>query len=72
MQIEQLSMVGDIYQYTYTYRQTRVYLTVHLAAIASIDSKNCGVGCTDRRVCSLVTGLCPSIGALQVPDSPAT
>ena len=55
MQIEQLSMVGDIYQYTYTYRQTRVYLTVHLAAIASIDSysNSCGVDCTDRRVCFL-------------------
>ena len=29
-------MVGDIYRYTY--RQIRVYLPVHLAAIASIDS----------------------------------
>jgi len=46
-------MVGDIYRYTY--RQIRVYLTVHLAAIASIDSysNSCGVDCTDRRVYSL-------------------
>ena len=39
----------------YTYRQIRVYLPVHLAAIDSIDSysNSCGVDCTDRRVHSL-------------------
>ena len=48
-----LYMVGDIYRYTY--RQIIVYLPVHLAAIASIDSysNSCGVDCTDRRVYSL-------------------
>ena len=46
-------LVGDIYRYTY--RQLRVYLPVHLAAIASIDShsNSCGVDCTDRQVYSL-------------------
>ena len=46
-------MVGDIYRYTY--QQIRVYLQVHLAPIASIDSysNSCGVDCTERRVYSL-------------------
>ena len=63
-------MVGDVYRYTY--RRIRVYLLVHLAAIASIDSysNSCGVDCTDRCVCSL--GLLGRIGALLAPDSPAT
>ena len=45
--------VGDIYRYTY--RQIRVHLQVHLAAIASIDSyiNSCGFDCTNRRVYSL-------------------
>ena len=34
-------MVGDIY----TYRQIRVYLPVHLAAIARIDSYSNSNGC---------------------------
>ena len=58
-------MVGDIYRYTY--RPIRVYLPVHLAAIASKASysNSCGVDCTDRRVCSL------GIEALWALDSPA-
>ena len=58
-------MVGDIYWYTYW--RIRVYLPVHLAAIASKDSysNSCGVDCTDRRVCSL------GIEALWALDSPA-
>ena len=41
-------MVGDIYRYTY--RRIRVYLPVHLAAIAYIDSysNSCRVECTDN------------------------
>ena len=47
---ETLKMVGDVYWYTY--RQKRVYLPLHLAAIASIDSysNRCGVNCTDKHV----------------------
>ena len=58
-------MVGDIYRYTYW--RIRVYLPVHLAAIASKDSyiNSCGVDCTERHVCSLV------IEALWALDSPA-
>ena len=58
-------MVGDIYRYTYL--QITVYLPVHLAAIASIDSysNSCGVDCTDRRVYSL------GKEALWALDSPA-
>ena len=58
-------MAGDVYWDMY--RRIRVYLPVHLAAIASIDSYNnsCGVDCTDRRVCSL------GIEALWALDSPA-
>ena len=58
-------MVGDIYRYTYW--RIRVYLPVHLAAIASEDSysNSCGVDCTDRRVCSL------GKEALWALDSPA-
>ena len=58
-------MVGDVYRYTCW--RIRVYLPVHLAAIARKDSysNNCGVDCTDRRVCSL------GIEALWALDSPA-
>ena len=46
-------MVDDVYQYMYL--GIRVYLPVHLAAIACIDSysNSCGVECTDRPVYSL-------------------
>ena len=57
-------MVDDVYQYMYL--GIRVYLPVHLAAIACIDSysNSCGVDCTDIRVCSLgLLGL--SHGKLQ-------
>ena len=53
-------MIGDVYRYTYW--RTRVYLPVHIAAIASIDSysSSYGVDCKDRRVCSLgLLGLGP-------------
>ena len=61
-------MVGDVYRYTYW--RIRVYLPVHLAAIASKDSysNSCGVDCTDRRVCTslainiIVTLLGPAAG----------
>ena len=63
-------MVGDVYWYTYL--RIRVYLLVHLAAIAYIDSysNSCIVECKDRCVCSL-RQLC-SIGPLLAPDSPST
>ena len=65
-------MVGDVYRYPY--QRIRVYLPIHLAAIASIDSysNSCGFECTDRRVCSLgllglesLLGCCPK-GITQV------
>ena len=58
-------MVDDVYRYTYW--PIRVYLPVHLAAIASKDSysNSYGVDCTDRRVCFL------GIEALWALDSPA-
>ena len=59
-------MAGDVYWYTY--RRIRVYLPVHLAAIASIDSysNSCGVDCTDRCVLSLgLLGLGPQAQTWQ-------
>ena len=73
-------MVGDVYGHTY--RGIRVYLPVHLVAIASIDSysNSCGVDCTDilsvLKACWVwqhdLGDAFLSIGALRAPDYPAT
>ena len=53
-------MVGDIYLYTYW--RIRVYLPVHLAAIASKDSysNSCGLDCVHRSTCN--NWLLPTVG----------